>query len=342
MCARKVLGLCFLWSGVWGVSCQGCEVETLHQPIRSVFVENFDRARLGAEWSSEMSGRWQVVYNPKTKQGRLCVERAKNNPMFLRRALPRDVMVEFDAYAQEHDGDVKAELFTDGRFHATGYVLAHGGWHNRRSIIDRLNEHSRNCRASEMGRFVHCRRVTTRRRVVRGQKVHWKIVRRGRVLRWYLDDSLFLSYFDPKPLEGSGHRFFAFSNWVARVCFDNLRITSLTDSNSGSKSISTSAGSRLPRIGDVSSSSSRSTPSEPPRLRRALPQDPAKKMPARTPTNAQLPSVLASPSSTPHVITPNKLMRLNRSLHPKARLPNSVLRLRPLPRRPNPSPTGRP
>ncbi|MCB9639249.1 MAG: hypothetical protein H6727_10195 [Myxococcales bacterium] len=175
-----------------------------------------------------MPGRWRIQYDERTKQGRLCVEQARNNPLFLRGALPRDVVVEFDAYAQEKDGDVKIELFTDGRFHATGYVLVHGGWHNAMSIIDRLGEHNRDCRGKEQNQPANCRRWTRKQKVVMKKRHHWKVVRHDNKLMWYLDGKLFMRYDDPQPLEGKGHGFFAFSNWIAHVCYDNLSIRAYT------------------------------------------------------------------------------------------------------------------
>lgn len=227
---RSVRFLCVAFllisSLTWG--CEGCEIQEASTTLKVPFADNFDRPSLGAMWSSEMAGRWRIQFDERTKQGRLCVEQARNNPLFLRGTLPRDVVVEFDAYAQEKDGDVKIELFTDGRFHATGYVLAHGGWHNAMSIIDRLGEHNRDCSAKEQNARANCRRWTRREKVIIGKGHHWKVIRHGEKLLWYLDGKLFMRYDDPQPLEGKGHQFFAFSNWIAHVCFDNLTIRPYT------------------------------------------------------------------------------------------------------------------
>ena len=204
----------------------GCENKE-HPMLKVPFNDNFDRKTLGKLWASEMIGRWRIEYNNKTKNGRLCVEQTRNNPLFLLRRLPRDVVVEVDVWAHDRIGDVKVEMFTDGKFHATGYVLVHGGWKNTLSIIDRLDEHNRNCKYNEMSKEITCRRWK-RGGPVQNRKYHWKIVRTGKKLSWYIDGKPFMSYNDPDPLAGKAHGYFAFSNWVSRGCFDNLSIRKYT------------------------------------------------------------------------------------------------------------------
>lgn len=172
-------------------------------------VDTFDRKTIGPKWWSDAPGRWRIEYEPTTRKGRLCVERAKNNPLFLVGRLPRDVVVEFDSICRESEGDAKAEIFTNGRLHATGYVLVLGGWNNRLSIIDRLDEHNRDRKVRRGG-------------AVKNKAHHWKISRIGNTVKWELDGAEYLSYKDRFPLEGGGHDRFAFGNWVAYVCYDNL------------------------------------------------------------------------------------------------------------------------
>jgi hypothetical protein len=197
------------------VGLAGCEdcVEVRTKKLSLPFTDNFNRSHLGKMWRSEMSGLWRIEYNSKKGEGRLCVENARNNPLFLKGRLPRNVIVEFDAWALSDEGDVKIELFTDGRYHATGYVLIHGGWHNKVSIIDRLDEHNKNRKRRRGG-------------PAKKRRYHWKVVRHGKTVYWYLNGGKtpYMTYKDPQPLEGRGHEFFAFSNWHAYVCFDNLRI----------------------------------------------------------------------------------------------------------------------
>src|SRR5512139_1315554 len=54
------------------------------------FVDDFERARLGDAWNNT-GGPWVV------REGRLRVRGAHNHPLWLRRTLPRDVRIEFDA-----------------------------------------------------------------------------------------------------------------------------------------------------------------------------------------------------------------------------------------------------
>ncbi len=220
MKSRRLLYLAFLLVPFL-INCEGCKKEALDPPLKLPFYDNFDRPKLGDLWYTEAPGRWWIEYSSTKRDGRLCAEQAQNLPLFLKRTLPDEVVVEFDAWAEESEGDVKIEIFTDGRFHATGYVLIHGGWHNRFSIIDRLDEHNKDRRWVRGG-------------PVKGRKYHWKVVRRlerdkktGRligILEWFLDGKLFLSYLDRQPLLGQSHKYFAFSNWNARICFDNLKI----------------------------------------------------------------------------------------------------------------------
>ena len=65
------------------------------------------------------------------------------------RSCPRDVRIEFDCWSTEERGDIKVEVFGDGRsfdpdggaYMATGYEVIFGGWYNAKSIIARLDEH---------------------------------------------------------------------------------------------------------------------------------------------------------------------------------------------------------
>lgn len=205
------------------VACESCEEKSNIPSLQLPFADNFDRPTLGSSWFTERPGRWKIQYDTKTQTGQLCVWQARNMPLFLRGKLPRNVVIEFDAWAKQGEGDVKIELFTDGKYHATGYVLIHGGWNNSWSIIDRLDEHNPNCRAHEAHQKTNCRRVM-RGGPVAQKRYHWKVVRFGDTVEWFLDGKLYLRYPDPMPLEGSAHQFFAFSNWIAHVCFDNLQI----------------------------------------------------------------------------------------------------------------------
>jgi hypothetical protein len=179
-------------------------------------------------------GHWRTV------GGELLSPGVKNNPLWLQAKLPRDVAVEFDVRSQSPEGDIKVEIFGDGTDHASGYVLIHGGWNNSMSIIARLDEHGASLdslqrRAGgkglvETGLFkkdTHMRVEARPYPVEIGRTYHWRIERRGSLLRWFIDGKPFMQFDDPIPLEGKGHDRFGFSSWEAQLYFDNLKIEPL-------------------------------------------------------------------------------------------------------------------
>jgi hypothetical protein len=56
---------------------------------------------------------------------------------------------------------------------------------------------------------------------------HWRIERRGSLIRWFIDGQPFMEFDDPVPLSGEGHDRFGFSSWEAQLTFDNLTIDPL-------------------------------------------------------------------------------------------------------------------
>lgn len=186
-------------------------------------------------WSN--GGQWRVV------GGELFSPGVKNNPLWLRASLPRDVAVEFDARSMSEAGDIKVEIFGDGLDHATGYVLVHGGWNNSLSVIARLDEHGTplaallgQARATsttslvESGLYHQDTRVRVEANpypVVPGRTYHWRVERRGGKLSWSIDGAPFMSFDDPLPFAGKGHDRFGFSSWDSDLYFDNLRVTPL-------------------------------------------------------------------------------------------------------------------
>ena len=194
----------------------GCKVKD-PPPITAPWTDDFERAELGGDYFRS-GGNYRIA------EGALGTQGAYNHPLWLRKKLPRDVSIELDAWSNSTDGDLKGEIFADGQSYAhdkgaytsTGYVLVMGGWKNSKSIIARGNEH---------GDVVE-RKVP---RVVPGQRYHWKIVRRGQRIEWFVDDMPppFLALDDPAPLEGPGHEYFGFGNWESDAWFDNLAITPL-------------------------------------------------------------------------------------------------------------------
>ena len=161
----------------------------------------------------------------RVERGALSARGAHNHPLWLRKRLPRDVRIELDAWSTEARGDIKLEVFGDGRsydadggrYTATGYVVIFGGWFNTKSMIARLDEHG--------GDVVQ----RTEPKVIANQRYHWRIERQRNTLTWFVDDMAapFLRYEDPRPLEGAGHEYLGVITWETDTWFDNLVITPL-------------------------------------------------------------------------------------------------------------------
>jgi len=184
--------------------------------IEDSFTEGFDRDELGADWLATSHDAYQL------SNGSLQAKGGYNHPLWLRRQLPAAAEIELDAWSQSPSGDIKVEIYGDGKsfdpdkgaYLSTGYVLVMGGWNNSKSIIARLDEHGKDV----------VERTTPR--VEMGRRYHWKIVRDGGLVQWYVDDMAtpFLELKDPAPLSGNDHAFFAFNDWESDVGFDNLVI----------------------------------------------------------------------------------------------------------------------
>jgi Farnesoic acid 0-methyl transferase len=202
----------------------GCKVKD-PPPITTKLTDDFERTSIGDNYYQTGDG-FAVV------SGALSAHGVHNQPMWLRAKLPRNARIEFDCWSTESRGDLKVEVFGDGRSHdpdplrpdgqgnrytATGYEVIFGGWYNSKSIIARLDEH---------GKDVAQRTLP---KVVPNQHYHWKLERKGKQLSWWIDDMTvpFLVLDDPAPLEGSGHEYFAFNNWETDTWFDNLVISPL-------------------------------------------------------------------------------------------------------------------
>ena len=193
--------------------------------ITAPYSDNFDRAALGDDWhstssegSSDGAGEaYQIV------GGELVVARAYNHPLWLDRPIPRDATIEFDCWSNDDAGDLKVEIWGDGKSFATGdrtaaytstaYNFIFGGWHNTLSTLARMHEHGED------------RQTRNAPRVEKGRKYHWTIDRNGGHIDWKIDGQLFLTYDDPQPLDGEHHRYFAINDWEAELHFDHLKIT---------------------------------------------------------------------------------------------------------------------
>jgi hypothetical protein len=49
----------------------------------------------------------------------------------------------------------------------------------------------------------------------------------GKTVKFSVNGVEYLNYPDPDPLRGGGHDHFAFNDWDAKVCFDNVKVTPL-------------------------------------------------------------------------------------------------------------------
>lgn len=199
----------------------GCKAKT--PAITEPFADDFERAEVGATWHNT-GGEYQVV------GGKLNVTRAHNHPLWLRRKLPRDVVVEVDVMSKGVDkgtnqfkGDSKLELFGDGEsfdpdtpfnyYYPSGYVFVFGGWNNSNSIIGRKGEHEGEVKAQRPGPAMEP-----------GRTYKWKITRKGGQIDWQVDGQPFLSWNDPEPLAGERQEFLGINAFDSDVWFDNLRI----------------------------------------------------------------------------------------------------------------------
>ena len=191
------------------------------QTIATPFTDTFDRADIGPDWLDTSHGA-------KIRDGKLNMVLAHNHPIWLRRKLPRNVQIDFDAISQSPAGDLKVELFGDGesfdpdkgRYDPTSYMIVFGGWNNSKSIISRLGEHDEAVKAARD-------REGAQPLVIPGRTYHFTVTRRGGLIDWKLDGAPYLSWNDPEPLSGPGHEFFAINDWEADVSFDNLTIRPL-------------------------------------------------------------------------------------------------------------------
>lgn len=183
----------------------GCMPAAEKPTAQIPFEDDFNRASLGDHWYPS-GGVWRI------RDGQVESLGTNNAPLFLRARLPADVVVEVDATSETSQVDMKLELMTDGLTHSSGYVFIFGGWKNSLSAIARLDEHGAN------------RAVKKPSGVSGPRSYHWRIEKKGGSLAWFVDGQPYLSFEDPKPLDGPGHDRLAFGNWQNRIHFDNLKV----------------------------------------------------------------------------------------------------------------------
>ena len=200
---------------VWAVVAS-CKSAADPNVLAAPWSDDFERAELGADWKNT-GGPWNI------EGGALHVQGGYNHPLWLNKTLPKEVRVEFDAWTPSPDGDLKVELFGDGKtfdpdrgsYTASSYVFIFGGWKNSQSKIARMDEH----RKDDPSR--------SDVKVEPGRHYHWSIERSGGKITWTMDGKPFLDFTDDNPLIGPGHDHFAVGNWETPVYLDNLKITPL-------------------------------------------------------------------------------------------------------------------
>lgn len=177
---------------------------------RLVFSDDFERETFGENWLTA-SDMWTI------EAGEVVVANARNEGLWLQFPLPNDVRVSFDARALSEEGDLKFEVFTDGRTHQSGYVGIFGGWDNRLNIIARLDEHGDDRLVGAEGHQVEVDRT-----------YRFEIERTGSDVVWRVDGEHFITFEDAEPLVGVGHQFFGFNDWESPVRFDNVEVWDLS------------------------------------------------------------------------------------------------------------------
>ncbi len=194
--------------------------------LEARFTDSFERGDPGTDWNITGPG-WSL------NEGRLCVAGAHNHPAWLRRRLPVNARIEFEATSSSSEGDLKAEAWGDGSSaataaayrNATSYIVIYGGWKNTMHVLARLDEHATD--RTEL--HVEPGETDPRAQPVLPDRAYrFKIERTdGQTVRYFVDDIEILSLKDPSPLTGEGHEHFGFNDWQVPACFDNLIITPL-------------------------------------------------------------------------------------------------------------------
>src|SRR5512134_3381888 len=72
------------------------------------FSDDFARAEVGANYVA--TGPGYTLEN-----GVLVARNVRNHPLWLKRRLPSDIQIDFDATSHSPEGDIKVEVYGDGR-----------------------------------------------------------------------------------------------------------------------------------------------------------------------------------------------------------------------------------
>lgn len=194
--------------------------------LTATYRDEFERTQLGDDYLATGPGY-------RIESGRLCVQGARNHPLWLRRRLPLNARIEVEAETTSESGDIKLEAWGDGHgaatrvsyTNATSYLAIFGGWKNRYHVLARMDEH-----APDRPEIVIEPGSDDPRRepVAANRRYRLKLERSdGKTVRFWVDDVEMLSFTDPLPLAAGGHEHFAFNNWETPVCFDHLVVEPL-------------------------------------------------------------------------------------------------------------------
>jgi hypothetical protein len=198
-------------------------------PAEAAAAPDPEAEPLGPDWLVTQPSRraWRI------ENGKLCGQNAQNHGVWLKRTLPVNARIEFDAISYADDGDLKTEVWGDGASaatsvsytNATSYLAILGGWKNTYHVLARINEHGNDRKEIKVDPTSDDER---QKPVVKGQQYHFKIERTdGRTVRFLVNDVEYLTFNDPNPLIGAGHDHFGFNEWAVKVCFDNVKVTPL-------------------------------------------------------------------------------------------------------------------
>lgn len=196
--------------------------------LTKAYEDHFDGTSLSPDWRPT-SPVWRI------ENGRLCGQRAHNHPIWLERKLPKNARITFTATSDSPEGDIKAEIWGDGRSeatavsytNATSYLFILGGWKNHFHVLARIDEHA----PDRLERRVNSDSADLRDRpVVPGTKYTFSVERTdGRTVRWSVNGVEMAKLTDPMPLAGPGHEHLGFNDWEVHACFDDLNIVPLPD-----------------------------------------------------------------------------------------------------------------